>query len=381
MDLLEHQGKELFARAGIPVPAGRVVTSPDEAAEAAEVLGGRVAIKAQVRTGGRGKAGGVKVVSGGPDARAAAGTILGMTIGSEVVERLLIEPAATIEAEYYTAITFDRRSGGALFLLSARGGVEVEAGGEASMAGARIDPLLGLADFQVRALVFGAGIDPRARGGALALLPKLYRVFAESDATLVEVNPLALTPGGLVALDAKVTIDDSALFRHPDLAAYQGDRPDRQEALAAEAGLNFVKLDGDVGIIGNGAGLVMSTLDVVAQAGGAPANFLDVGGGASAEQLARALGVVLAGPPGAVHAVLVNIFGGITRCDLVARGILEALARTPTEVPIVIRLEGTNAAEGRAILAEANHPRIRTAAGMMEAAAGAVQAARERAAA
>ena len=381
MDLLEHQGKELFARAGIPTPPGRVVTAPAEAAAAAEALGGRVAVKAQVRTGGRGKAGGVRVVSSGPEAAAAAGAILGMSIGTETVASLLVEPAATIEAEYYAAVTFDRRSGGPLFLFSARGGIEVEAGGEAAMAGARVDPLLGLAGFQVRNLVFGAGIDPRARPAALALLPQLYRVFADHDATLVEVNPLALTPEGLVALDAKVTIDDSALFRHPELAAYQGGRPDPQEELAAAAGLNFVKLDGDVGIIGNGAGLVMSTLDVVAQAGGAPANFLDVGGGASAGQLASALAVVLGGPPGSVHAVLVNIFGGITRGDLVARGILEALERTPTEVPIVIRLEGTNAAEGLALLAEANHPQIRTAAGMMEAAAGAVQAAREQAAA
>ena len=375
MDLFEYQGKELFARWGIPVPAGRVVGSPAEAAQAAVDLGGRVALKAQVATGGRGKAGGVKVVDGPEQAAAAAAGVLGMSIGAEVVQRLLVEAAAQIDAEYYAAVTVDRRAGMAVFMLSAKGGVDVEeatAGG--SMVTVRVDPLLGLPSFQVRNLIYGAGLDPRARRDAAWLLPRLYRLFVESDAQLVEVNPLALTPGGLLALDAKVTLDDSALFRHPDFEGYHGTAPpDPQEQMAAQARLNFVKLDGDVGIIGNGAGLVMATLDVVAQAGGAPANFLDVGGGAGAGVLASALDVVLAG---GVRSVLVNIFGGITRCDLVAGGILEALGRTRVTVPIVVRLEGTNAAEGRAILAGAHHPSVRPAQGMMEAAKLAVEAAR-----
>lgn len=376
MDLFEYQGKELFSRWGIPVPEGRVVSSPAEARQAAADLGGRVALKAQVATGGRGKAGGVRVVGTPDDAEQEASRILGMDIGGHPVAQLLVEAASQIDAEYYAAVTLDRRAGNALFMVSSRGGIDVESAGEGSMATVQVDPLLGLADFQVRSMVFGAGLDPRARPDAGRLLPLLYRLYVEADASLVEVNPLALTPDGLIALDAKVSLDDSALFRHPEFASFKGGvgHPDPQEAMAAAAGLNFVKLDGDIGIIGNGAGLVMSTLDVVAQAGGAPANFLDVGGGAGAESLAKALEVVVAGP--AVRSVLVNIFGGITRCDLVADGILEALGRTRVEVPIIVRLEGTNAPEGREILARAHHPRVRAAAGMLEAAQQAVEAAR-----
>jgi succinyl-CoA synthetase beta subunit len=320
----------------------------------------------------------VRVVRTPGEAEAAAGEILGMVIGSERVEQLLVEVASRIEAEYYASVTLDRRTGSPLLMVSAQGGMEVEAAGKAATATVHVDPLLGLADFQARALVFDAGLDPAVRGDAVRILHRLYRLFVEADAQLVEVNPLAVTTAdgaALLALDAKVTLDDSALYRHPELRAYRGTRrPDPQEQMAAEAGLNFVKLDGDVGIIGNGAGLVMATLDVVAQAGGAPADFLDVGGGAGADVLARALDVVLAGP--GVRSVLVNIFGGITRCDLVAGGILEALGRTPASVPIVVRLEGTNAREGRSILARANHPTIQTAKGMLEAARQAVEAAR-----
>lgn len=374
MDLFEYQGKELFARWGIPVPAGRVVTTAAAAREVAAELGGRVALKVQVAAGGRGKAGGVKVVDTPEEAEAAARGLLGITIRDQHVEQLLVEAAAQIEAEYYAAVTLDRRAGTAVFMVSSSGGIDIEQAPPGTMATARIDPLLGLTEFQVRGLIFGAGLDPRARAGAGRLLPLLYRLFIEADASLVEVNPLAVTPDGLVALDAKVSLDESALFRHPEFQAFEGTaKPDAQEQMAAAKHLNFVKLDGDVGIIGNGAGLVMSTLDVVAQAGGAPANFLDVGGGASAEVLANALDVVLAGP---VRSVLVNIFGGITRCDLVAGGILEALGRTPVAVPIVVRLEGTNAPAGRAMLAAAGHPNIRTAEGMIEAAALAVEAAR-----
>lgn len=376
MDLFEYQGKELLARWGIPVPKGRVVSTPTEACAAARELGGRVALKAQVATGGRGKAGGVKVVGTADEAEVAADKILGMDIGGFPVEQLLVEAASQIDAEYYAAVTLDRRVGGAVFMVSSRGGIDVEDAGEGSMVSVFVDPLLGLADFQVRSLVFGAGLDARARRDAGRILPALYRLFIEADASLVEINPLALTPDGLLALDAKVSLDDTAAFRHPEFSSFKGGtvRNDPQEAMAAEAGLNFVKLDGNVGIIGNGAGLVMSTLDVVAQAGGAPANFLDVGGGASAEALAKSIEVVVAGP--AVRSVLVNIFGGITRCDLVAGGILEALGRSPVEVPIIVRLEGTNALEGREMLARAHHPRVRAAEGMLEAARQAVEAAK-----
>jgi len=376
LDLFEYQGKQLFARWGIPVPDGRVVETSAEAAVAAQELGGRVALKAQVATGGRGKAGGVKLVATPEEAERAAGEVLGMDIGGHRVEHLLVEAASSIDAEYYAAVTLDRRAGSALFILSSRGGIDVEAAGEGAMSSVHVDPLLGLADFQVRSLVFGAGLAPRARPDAARLLPALYRLFVEADASLVEVNPLALTPGGLIALDAKVSLDDSAMFRHPEFESFKGGtlRPDPQEAMAAAAGLNFVKLDGDIGIIGNGAGLVMSTLDVVAQVGGAPANFLDVGGGAGAEALASALEVVVAGP--SVRSVLVNIFGGITRCDLVAGGILEALGRTNVTVPVVVRLEGTNAQAGRELLARSHHPNIRAAASMLEAAQRAVEAAR-----
>ncbi|HWD08816.1 MAG TPA: ADP-forming succinate--CoA ligase subunit beta [Actinomycetota bacterium] len=381
MDLFEYQGKELFARAGIPVPAGRVARTPEQAVAAAAELapGAAVVIKAQVATGGRGKAGGVKVVPAPAGADAVsnvAAEILALSIKGEPVGALLVEAAAGIEAEYYAAVTFDRRAGAALFLLSATGGMEVEEAPEGAMASVHVDPLLGLTAYQVRDLVFTAGLAAEARTDAFGLLPKLYRLFVDADASLVEINPLALTASGqqraLIALDAKVTVDDSALYRHPDIAAYHGTRRlAPQEELAAAAGLNFVKLDGDVGIIGNGAGLVMSTLDVVSQAGGAPANFLDVGGGAGADVLSSALEVVLAGQ---VRSVLVNIFGGITRGDAVAGGILEALGRTRVEVPIVVRLEGTNATEGRAMLAAAHHPNVRTAGGMMEAARMAVEA-------
>ena len=375
MDLFEYQGKQLLGGAGVPVPEGRVVSTPTEAAQAARELGSRVALKAQVATGGRGKAGGIKVVDNPGQAEETAHQILGMSIRGEVVERLLVERASQIDAEYYAAVTLDRRAGAPRIMVSSQGGMEVEAAAATGqMASVTVDPLLGLADFQVRSLIYRAGLDRRAHADAARLLPRLYRLFLAADAQLVEVNPLALTADGLLALDAKVTLDDSAMFRHPEFAAFQGTRtPDAQEQMAAEAHLNFVKLEGDVGIIGNGAGLVMATLDVVAQAGGAPANFLDVGGGAGAEVLARALEVVLAGR---VRSVLVNIFGGITRCDLVAAGILEALGRTPVGVPVVVRLEGTNAPEGRAMLAAAHHPNLIAVQGMMEAARQAVEAAR-----
>ncbi|MGH2722437.1 MAG: ADP-forming succinate--CoA ligase subunit beta [Actinomycetota bacterium] len=371
MDLIEYEGKQLMARWGIPVPQGRLASTPAEAAAAADALGGRVVVKAQVRAGGRGKAGGVKVVGSPREAEAAARDILAMRIKGHAVEKVLVEEALGIEAEYYAAVTLDRGARAALFMVSSRGGMDIEevaATDPDALARVHVDPLLGLAPYQVRSLVFGAGLDPRARKGATVLLERIYALYAEADATLVEVNPLVLTTDGRVlALDAKVSIDDSALYRHPDLAARAGDgTTDPTEREARARGLNFLKLDGDIGVIGNGAGLVMSTLDLIDQAGGRAANFLDVGGGAGVESLSNALEVILSA--GDVRSVVVNIFGGITRCDLVAEGIADAVARLDVGVPIVVRLDGTNAEQGRQILAGAKHPMIKTAATMLEAA-------------
>lgn len=377
MDLIEFEGKQLLARWGVPVPEGRLASTPEEAAAAAEAVAppgltaGRVAVKAQVRAGGRGKAGGVKLAGSPSEAAAAAASILGMQIKGSAVEQVLVEQALDIEDEYYAAVTLDRAARAGLFMVSSRGGMDIEevaASEPEALARVHVDPLLGLAAYQVRRLVFEAGLAPSARKGALALLPRLYALYVETDASLVEVNPMVLTAGGeVVALDAKVSLDDSALYRHPDLAGGAADASaDPVEREARSRGLNFLKLDGDVGVIGNGAGLVMSTLDLIEQAGGRAANFLDVGGGAGVESLSNALEVILSG--GDVRSVVVNIFGGITRCDLVAEGIANAVARLDVGVPIVVRLDGTNAEQGRRILAGANHPMIRTAATMVEAA-------------
>lgn len=376
MDLFEFQGKELLARWGVPVPEGRVAASVDEAAVAAASLGGRLVIKAQVRVGGRGKAGGIKTAENADEARQAASAILGMDIKGHRVERVLIEKASDIKAEYYAAVTLDRSAKAYLFMVSARGGVDIEevaATEPEAIAKVHVDPLLGLQAYQVNQLIFGAGLDPASHRGARSLLPKLFDVFTQADASLVEVNPMILTADEeVVALDAKVSLDDSALFRHPEFEALREiTATDPQERMARERGLNFIKLDGDIGIVGNGAGLVMSTLDVVAQAGGKAANFLDVGGGASADLLSNALEVILSG--GGIRSVLINIFGGITRCDEVARGVVDALGRLEVAVPIVVRLDGTNAEEGRRILAESGHGRLVPASTMTEAAERAVE--------
>lgn len=375
MDLHEFQGKELFARWGIPVPEGRVATTPEEASKAAESLGGRVVVKAQVQIGGRGKAGGIKLADDPAGASRAAEAILGMDIRGHIVRRVLVERASDIKAEYYAAVTLDRSARKHLFLVSSKGGVDIEevaASDPTSLARVHIDPLLGLQSYQVRQLVFGSGLHPEARDGALALLPKLFQLYIEADASLVEVNPMILTADReVIALDSKISLDDSALYRHPEFEALREVVAiDPQEKAAKERGLNFIKLDGDVGIIGNGAGLVMSTLDVVDQAGGKAANFLDVGGGADAEMLSNALEVIVS--DWGVRSVLVNIFGGITRCDLVAQGIIDALRRLDVSVPIVVRLDGTNAEEGRKLLTQANHPKVVPAATMLEAAEKAV---------
>ncbi|MGH2572893.1 MAG: ADP-forming succinate--CoA ligase subunit beta [Actinomycetota bacterium] len=377
MDLFEHQGKDLFARHGIPLVEGFVAETAEEARRMAERLGGRVAVKAQVQIGGRGKGGGIALVESPEEAEAAADRILSGGFRGTPVTRVLVERLVDIAEQFYAAITLDRSSGRYLAMVSSEGGMDIEEVARTKPEALRrsgIDPVLGLKDYQVRYL---AGHLPlEAKEGAADVLRKMYGVLASSDATLVEINPLVLLKGGIVvALDAKVTIDDNALLRQPELAALRASFPvDPTQARANEKGLQYVKLEGEVGIIGNGAGLVMSTLDVVTQAGGRPANFLDVGGGASADSMATSLEVVLSDP--AVRSVLVNIFGGITRGELVAQGILQALSRVEPRVPIVVRLDGTNAEEGRRILEGAAHAMIRPSPTMLEAARMAVELAR-----
>jgi succinyl-CoA synthetase beta subunit len=378
MDLFEHQAKELFAKYGVAVPRGKVAWSPEEAEAAAAEIGGRVVVKAQVQIGGRGKAGGIQLADNPAEARRQAERILGMDIRGHTVRRVLVEQASDIAAEYYVAILHDRASKGFLAMASAEGGVEIEQVAEENpeaIVRVPVNPLVGLRSYHINQLVYGAGFDERARKGAAELLARLYEVFVAADCMLVEVNPLVLTTDGqVIALDGKVSLDDSALDRHPDLEQLRDTfAVDPQEQAAKEKGLNYIKLDGYVGIIGNGAGLVMSTLDVVAQAGGKAANFLDVGGGASAETMADGLEVILSDPK--VRSVLVNIFGGITRGDLVAQGILDALDRLgdKVQVPLVVRLDGTNAEEGRALLAGSPSDKVIPAATMLDAARKAVE--------
>jgi succinyl-CoA synthetase beta subunit len=380
LDLLEHQGKELFRKWGLSVPEGLVARTPDEAAEAARVLGPTVAVKAQVRTGGRGKAGGVKVVSGPKEAFRAAEHILALTIKGHPVLELLVEAGVDIARESYFSILLDRATRTHLMIASAQGGMDIEAvAAETPDAIIRVhvDPLMGLQSFQVNKVLTGLGIPAASRKQGAKAIRQLYRLYVESEATLVEVNPLIVTGSGeVVTLDAKVSLDESALFRHPEFAGYGASGgPETQESKAAEAGLStFVKLDGDVGIVGNGAGLVMSTLDLVDQVGGKAANFLDVGGGADAKVLSTALQLILA--DGRAKSVLVNIFGGITRCDLVAEGVVDALGAVEVKVPIVVRLAGTNAEEGRRILSLAGHSMLVPVGTMLEAAEKAVEATR-----
>jgi succinyl-CoA synthetase beta subunit len=371
MDLLEYQGKQLFRKHGVPTPEGRHAASVDEAVEAAEALGYPVVVKAQVQIGGRGKAGGIKLATNRAEAQAAAEAILGMDIRGFTVHEIYVEKASEIDEEYYAAVVFDRSAKKPMAMLSRMGGMDVEEVAEKDPEAMRmlhVDPLIGFHDFHGRRLAFEAGIASDVIRPVAAMLGKLYEVFEREDATLVEVNPLLITnEREVVALDAKVTIDGSALYRHPDVAEMRDvSAEDPQERMAKERGLTYVKLDGNVGILGNGAGLVMSTLDVVAQAGGKPANFLDAGGGSKAEAITSAVEVILSDEK--VTAVLFNIFGGITRCDEVARGLIEAFRQIEPEVPFVVRLDGTNDKEGRALLAEANLPNVHTEATMLGAA-------------
>jgi succinyl-CoA synthetase beta subunit len=378
VDLMEYQGKELFRELDIPTtPRGEIATTTAEAERHAADFGVPVMVKAQVLTGGRGKAGGVKYCNDPDEARARAGEILGLDIRGHTVEKVLIEPATDLAEEYYLSVLHDRTSKGYKVIASVEGGVDIEEVNRTQpdkVLKEDIDPTVGLDLDHARSIITGAGFPDDVIDDAAQLLVKLYEGFVACDATLFEVNPLVKTADGrVIALDSKVSIDSNALFRHPDLAAMaEGGADDPLEAKAKEQGLQYVKLDGDVGVLGNGAGLVMATLDVVNQAGGRPANFLDVGGGADADKMRQSLSLVLSDEQ--VHSVLINIFGGITRCDEVADGMLAALKQLG-DIPqrLVVRLDGTNAAEGRRILDAADHPSIVTADTMVSGAEKAVE--------
>jgi succinyl-CoA synthetase beta subunit len=376
MDLLEYQGKQLFRKHGVPVPDGRPAASIEEAVAAAEELGYPVVVKAQVLIGGRGKAGGIKVAKDREEAEAHAKAILGMDIRGFTVHELYVEKASEIAEEYYAAVLLDRGAKAPMAMLSRMGGMDVEEIAEnhpEAIVRLHVDPLIGFQDFHGRRLAFEAGIAEDVVRPVGALLARLYESFVEEDAMLVEVNPLLVTKDReVVALDSKVTVDGNALYRHPDTAAFRNPgAEDPQERMAQERGLIYVKLDGNIGILGNGAGLVMSTLDVVAQAGGRPANFLDAGGGSKAEAIVDAVEVILSNPN--VTAVLFNIFGGITRCDEVANGLVTAFRQIDVKVPFVVRLDGTNDEEGRRILAEADLPNVHVEQTMLGAAAKVVE--------
>jgi succinyl-CoA synthetase beta subunit len=380
MDLLEYQGKQLFSKHGVPVPDGRPATSVPQAVDAADELGYPVVVKAQVLIGGRGKAGGIKLAKDRHEAEQHAQAILGMDIRGFTVHELYIEKASDIAEEYYAAIVFDRGAKAPMAMLSRMGGMDVEEIAERdpnAIVRIHIDPLIGFQDFHGRRLAFEAGIAEDVVRPVGALLARLYDTFIAEDAMLVEVNPLLVTGDRqVVALDAKVTVDGNSLYRHPDVAEFRAEgNEDPQEKMAKERGLTFVKLDGNIGILGNGAGLVMSTLDVVAQAGGRPANFLDAGGGSKADAIVNAVEVILSNPN--VTAVLFNIFGGITRCDEVANGLVTAFGQLKPDVPFVVRLDGTNDEEGRRILADAALPNVHVEKTMLGAAARVVELAGE----
>ena len=375
MNVHEYQAAEILARHGIPVNAGGVATTPDEAAALAAEAGGLVAVKSQVHTGGRGKAGGIKLAKTPEQARAAAEQILGLDIRGHVVRKLLIAPGVDIAKEFYLGVVLDRPRRQNVLMASAEGGVEIEQVAREhpeKIVRALADPMLGLQAWQARDVGFRLGLAAEQVGGFAAIAQRLYAAYVAEDATLAEINPLVLTgSNSWVALDSKMSFDDNALFRHPATEALRDmDEENATEVDARHAGISFVKLDGTIGCIVNGAGLAMATMDAVKLHGGEPANFLDVGGGASAGQVAKAFSLVTADPN--VRAILINIFGGITRGDVVAQGITEALGHVAVNVPIVVRLSGTNAAEGKRILAAAGLTAVDS---MDEAAAAAVRAA------
>ena len=383
MDLFEYQARDLFEAHGVPVLKGAVATTPEEARDAAASMGGRVVVKAQVKIGGRGKAGGVKLAENPEDASEKAKAILGMDIKGHIVHKVMIAQAAPIESEYYLAILVDRAARSFLVMASVAGGMDIEEVAHKTpekLARVHVDPNIGLDQKSALEIIKKGAFPADVHEAVAAVLVKLWQTFRESDATLVEVNPLVKTSDGkIIALDGKVSLDENASFRHPDyesLIDHSATNP--LEALAKEKNLNYVKLDGEVGVIGNGAGLVMSTLDVVAYAGERyggvkPANFLDIGGGASAQVMADGLSIILGDP--AVKSVFVNVFGGITACDAVANGIVQALALLGAKAtkPIVVRLDGNNVLEGRRILNEANHPLVQQVDTMDGAAARAAE--------
>jgi succinyl-CoA synthetase beta subunit len=376
MDLLEYQGKQLFAKHGVAVPSGEVAANVEDAVAAAERIGYPCAIKAQVLIGGRGKAGGIKIAQNAEEARAYADAILGMDIigphgeGPFRVNQVWIEGGSDIASEYYASVILDRGEKKLLAMVSAKGGMDIEAVAAEdpeALVRRHIDPTQPFEASAAREIIDAAGLDEDVRDQAAEVLVKLAEVAGSEDASLIEVNPLIVTNDrAVVALDAKVTIDGNALYRHQDLAEIADTAEDPQEAMAKEKGLTYVKLEGNVGILANGAGLCMSTLDVVAQAGGAPANFLDAGGGSKAEAIVDALTVITSDEK--VTAILFNIFGGITRCDEIAKGIVTASSQLNLQVPLVVRLDGTNSEEGLKILAEANLPNLNQETTMLDAA-------------
>ncbi|TAH54184.1 MAG: ADP-forming succinate--CoA ligase subunit beta [Chloroflexota bacterium] len=378
MKLHEHQSKEIFARYGIPTPKGKVAYDAESAREIAKELGRPVVVKAQVLVGGRGKAGGVKLAASPDQAEQYAEEILGMNIKGLPVRKVLIDPAVPNKAEVYLGIVVDRTKGAPVMMASSAGGMEIEEVARVSpekIMRQTIDPVLGLQPFEARELGYGIGLDKKLVPEFAKIALALYRVFADTDASLVEINPLFISKEDkLIAADGKLVLDDSALDRHHDLEMLRdADEENEAEREARRAGLSFVKLEGNIGCMVNGAGLAMATMDVIKFYGGEPANFLDIGGGAKAEKVAAALRIILSDPN--VKAVLLNIFGGITRGDEVARGIVEALNQVKTDVPMVARIVGTNAEEGRRILANAN---LRTAPSLEEGAKMAVEIAKSR---
>ena len=375
MKLHEYQSKRLFARCGVPIPQGGVAGSPEEARQIASRLGGKVVVKAQVLVGGRGKAGGIQLANDADEAGRLAGQILGMKIKGLLVKKVLIDQAADIQREIYLGVVLDRAARRPVMMASSEGGVEIEEVARTTpekIARTTIDPFLGLQDYQARNLAMAMGLGRENIRGFSRIARGLYDAYVSCDASLAEINPLVVTGDGqLLAVDAKMVLDDNALYRHPDLAEMRDlseEAPAEREA--RKYGINYVKLDGEIGCMVNGAGLAMATMDIIRLAGSLPANFLDIGGGAKADKVAAALRIILSDPN--VKAVLFNIFGGITRCDEVAKGILEALKEVPTGVPMVARLVGTNEKEGRVLLAEA---KIQTASTLFEAADLAVKAA------
>lgn len=380
MKLHEYQSKRIFAKYGIPIPNGDVATTPAEAREIAQRLGKRVVIKSQVLVGGRGKAGGIKLADNPDEAEAVAGKILGMDIKGLTVNKVLVDEAANIKSEIYLGAVLDRAARKVAIMASSEGGVEIEevaAQTPEKIITVHAHPFLGLLDYQARNLAYGIGLPKEHINTFIKIAQGLYRAFVDTDASLAEINPLVVNGAGqLEAVDGKIVLDDSALFRHADLADMRDPQEeDDAERQAREAGLSFINLDGEIGCMVNGAGLAMTTMDIVNLFGGSPANFLDIGGGAQADKVAQALRIILADDR--VKAVLVNIFGGITRCDEVARGLLEAFATLNTDVPFVVRLVGTNEEEGRQILAESEF-NVTPATSLADAAEKAVAAAKKK---